>query len=520
MRITFLGHVGLFVETRHGSVLCDPWFNPAYFGAWFPYPRNDTLDPSAFARPDYLYVSHLHRDHFDPEWLAQHVDPSAQVLLPAFGVPHLERALRAVGFTRFVEAPPAQPIDLNGLEIAILACTQPADGPLGDSVIVIGDGETRIVNQNDARPGSRQELAALGPFDAQFVQFSGAIWYPVAYELPPDVKARLAADKRVNEMARARQYVEWAAASHVFPCAGPPAFLDDGLWDLNDVERDPTNIFPDQMTFLDELATNGVESGHLVVPGSVIELSGSRCSVTHPTPNAATEPFGATKRGYLERYRDHWWSWLEREHASWAEHPMSHKALVAALAEWLEPLLERAPITSAGIAGNVVFDFGGATRSRRPDGVVLDFVESKVRPWKGEPAVYRVSVARELVETLVARHETDWVNSLFLSCRFVAHRDGPFNEFVMTFFKALDVEKIDYVERRLADARPRDQWIDKDGWRIERFCPHRQADLAEYGTIDGAVLTCALHHWQFDLTTGRCLTSNDPSKHLRCRRIE
>src|SRR5262249_49150927 len=158
-----------------------------------------------------------------------------------------------------------------------------------------------------------------------------------------------------------------------------------------------------------------------------------------------------------------------------------------------------APITSAGIAGNVVLDFRGATgprgderqgeavaataATRRPDGVLIDFVESRVRAWNGEPAVYRVVVARELVETLVARHETDWVNSLFLSCRFVAHRDGPFNEFVMTFFKALDVEKIDYVERRLAEARPHDQWIEKDGWRIERFCPHRQADLAEYATI-------------------------------------
>ncbi len=73
MRITFLGHAGLFVETRHGSVLCDPWFTPAYFGSWFPFPRNDRLDPAEFGRPDFLYVSHLHRDHFDPEFLGRHV---------------------------------------------------------------------------------------------------------------------------------------------------------------------------------------------------------------------------------------------------------------------------------------------------------------------------------------------------------------------------------------------------------------------------------------------------------------
>src|SRR5215211_1286291 len=97
MRMTFLGHVGFFVETRGGSVLCDPWFTPAYFGSWFPFPRNDQLDVSSFTAPDYLYVSHLHGDHFDPRWLQTHVDKRATMLLPDFGVPLLERELRAIG---------------------------------------------------------------------------------------------------------------------------------------------------------------------------------------------------------------------------------------------------------------------------------------------------------------------------------------------------------------------------------------------------------------------------------------
>src|SRR3954470_22112175 len=105
MRITFCGHVGYFFETRAGSVLCDPWFTPAYFGAWFPFPRNDRLETSAFASADYLYISHLHRDHFDPEWLAAHVNRSARVLLPDSPVPFLERELRALGFEDVIVLP-------------------------------------------------------------------------------------------------------------------------------------------------------------------------------------------------------------------------------------------------------------------------------------------------------------------------------------------------------------------------------------------------------------------------------
>jgi UDP-MurNAc hydroxylase len=40
MRITFLGHAGLHIETRFGSILCDPWKNPAYFDSWFVFPDN------------------------------------------------------------------------------------------------------------------------------------------------------------------------------------------------------------------------------------------------------------------------------------------------------------------------------------------------------------------------------------------------------------------------------------------------------------------------------------------------
>jgi UDP-MurNAc hydroxylase len=89
----------------------------------------------------------------------------------------------------------------------------------------------------------------------------------------------------------------------------------------------------------------------------------------------------------------------------------------------------------------------------------------------------------------------------------------------MTFFKALSPARIAYVERCFSDRREQaDEFFERDGWRIERFCPHRQADLTRFGEIDDGVLTCSLHHWQFDLATGRCLTSDD--KHLRSTRVQ
>ncbi len=508
MRITFLGHAGCFVETRGGSVLCDPWFTPAYFGSWFPFPRNDDLEPAVVGSPDYLYISHLHRDHFDPEWLERNVHKKARVLLPEFGIDLLERELRKLGFHDFVRTRNGERMDLEGLGVTVLAFTSPADGPLGDSAIVLDDGSARILNQNDARPGDLDALHALGPFDVQLLQFSGAIWFPVAYDFPPAEKERLARTKRVDEMERAERYVKAVGATHVLPCAGPPCFLDPELFELNDLERDPANIFPDQPVFLDQLAAHGIDTAHLIVPGSVIDVTSDTFEITHPSEHPGA--LYAHKREYLEDYARDWADRRAAERSGWAR--PGHD-LVTELAAWFEPLLVQAPITSAGIAGNVVLDVGDPAAN-----VCIDFVDSTVRAWKGEPYVYKVDLDRALVETLIDEHIEDWVNSLFLSCRFTAHRDGQFNEFVLTFFKALSPERMAYVEQAHGAARRRtDEFFERDGWRIERWCPHRQADLSRFGEIDDGVLTCSLHHWRFDLATGECLTSDD--RRIRCEPV-
>ena len=82
-----------------GSILCDPWVNPAYFASWFPFPDNSQLDWETLGQTDYLYVSHLHRDHFDAEHLRRFVSKKATVLLPEYPTSELEDELRELGFT-------------------------------------------------------------------------------------------------------------------------------------------------------------------------------------------------------------------------------------------------------------------------------------------------------------------------------------------------------------------------------------------------------------------------------------
>ena len=109
MEITFLGQAGIYIETRYGSILCDPWFNPAYFASWFPFPSNEKVDRAKLGNPTYLYVSHLHHDHYDPQFLREYVSKDTTVLLPDYPIDLLERALRGLGFTKFIHTKMAKP---------------------------------------------------------------------------------------------------------------------------------------------------------------------------------------------------------------------------------------------------------------------------------------------------------------------------------------------------------------------------------------------------------------------------
>ena len=80
------------IDTSAGSILCDPWVNPAFFASWFPFPDNSQLDWDRLGHTDYLYVSHLHRDHFDAAHLRRFVSKSATVLLPDYPSSHCGRS--------------------------------------------------------------------------------------------------------------------------------------------------------------------------------------------------------------------------------------------------------------------------------------------------------------------------------------------------------------------------------------------------------------------------------------------
>ena len=531
MQVTSIGHAGFHIQTDAGSILCDPWTNPAYFASWIPFPDNSELDWKTLGNCDYLYVSHLHRDHFDERNLAENINKDATVLLPDYPVPDLKHELERLGFHTFVETQDSVKTTVTGdkgsLDIMIIALRAPADGPIGDSALVVDDGETVAFNMNDARPVDLDVLSEqFGPVDVHMLQYSGAIWYPMVYDIPERTKATFAAQKRQRGMDRARSYIEQVGATWVVPSAGPPMFLDDELFGLNDIGDDPTSIFPDQVKFLDEMKIHGTDDGvkHkgvLMVSGSSFDIHGTELTnLTHPYP--PEEVFGENKRGYLERMAEKFAPVIAAEKASWA--PAEGEPFLEPLRQLFEPIMGQSDLICDGIGYPVALVIGEGSDLKPGDEnaetVVLDFPNRIVRKPKDGEVKYRYGfrIAPQIVRTVLRDNEPDWVNTIFLSTRFSTWRIGGYNEFLYTFFKCLTDERIAYADGWFAEAHDDSATITKGDWEIQRRCPHLKADLTKFGVIEGEKLTCNLHGWQWDLPSGRCLTTK--GHELRSKKID
>ena len=170
---------------------------------------------------------------------------------------------------------------------------------------------------------------------------------------------------------------------------------------------------------------------------------------------------------------------VEAAKATWA-HPEID--ILAALTEWFTPLLAEADHIAAGIDGGIRFTAEDAERGDVD--FLLDFVAREVRAYDGEKVRYRFRTRRAYLEQLIHEHEIDWVNSLFLSCRFSAQRIGPYNEFVYVFFKCLSEERLNYAEGWFAEQNA-------DGGRRDDH-PRRVGDAAALPAPQGRPV--ALRH--------------------------
>lgn len=105
MRFTILSHAGMYVEHNGTSIMTDPWLvGSCYWRSWwnFPEPKRELVES---LKPDYVYISHLHWDHFHGVSLKKLIDRKTPILVPKVCTTRMVDDLKSLGFHNVVEVP-------------------------------------------------------------------------------------------------------------------------------------------------------------------------------------------------------------------------------------------------------------------------------------------------------------------------------------------------------------------------------------------------------------------------------
>jgi UDP-MurNAc hydroxylase len=475
-QIEYLGHAGFVVTFAGTTVLIDPWFYPAFLGSWFPFPDNRFLAaPLAGRKIDYLYVSHTHEDHFDERFL-RGLDRNVRVICPAYRSKALLRRFRALGFTRIKPLAHKQGVELApGFRATVLLDTSHKE----DSGLLLDMGGYRFLDLNDCNT-PLSELPT--DIDLLAAQFSGAMWYPNCYDYPPDVMAQKVARVRADLLATLVKKCEVTGAKAYLPCAGPPCFLDPALARFNDRDR---TIFPVWKDVAADFAAACPAPRVIEIqPGDTVRVANGEPDLEdYPDPRPTDD-----LADYAERRRTEW----EAFHTT-PERPVAHDEVVA----YFGTLQRRNQHLLHDFSKTVRFMADGHAWTVHLGQLAEDFVIESEEPL---PSDYGLEMSNRVLRAILDG-PVGWEEGL-LSLRIGLRRNPDVFDSRLMGLLRYGNEPAQTLQ--MSREMNRHEMIERDGVRMQRFCPHAGEDLA-FGTVCDGVIECPRHRWKWDAKTGECI---------------
>jgi UDP-MurNAc hydroxylase len=222
VKFTVLSHAGLAVD--HGGIrlVFDPWLiGSCYWRSWWNYPEPDPALVRSLA-PQFIYLTHLHWDHFHGPSLKTLFDPETTMVVPKLPTRRMVEDLRWLGFHNIVEIPHgrklrlAEDFELRSYQFGLAT----------DSTAVISGGGYTLLNCNDCKAFGlplRQIMRNHPKIDFIFRSHSSASPIPLCIEdherlLPQDDGSYDSAD----QFARCAIY---SGARYAVPFASNHCFL-------------------------------------------------------------------------------------------------------------------------------------------------------------------------------------------------------------------------------------------------------------------------------------------------------
>jgi len=94
-KISHLANSFISIEGDNSILTCDPWIGKTNDNAWYSYPLSNFNDlEKKIYKSKYIYISHLHCDHFDFKTLKRFQDKNLSFIIKKFKNGVLKRRLQ------------------------------------------------------------------------------------------------------------------------------------------------------------------------------------------------------------------------------------------------------------------------------------------------------------------------------------------------------------------------------------------------------------------------------------------
>jgi UDP-MurNAc hydroxylase len=514
MEIMYLGHAGFCVETADAILVMDPWLSShgAFDAAWFQFPQNHHLAPllrqrlAASRKPRFIYISHEHHDHFDPDFLAG-LPKDVTYLIADFQRPAVKDALVSLGASRVIACAHGQAVAIPGGCVKLYLDDS---GLNRDSGILFRSADTAFLNLNDCKLYDElpEIVRSEGPISVFTCQFSGATWHPTCYDYSRDEYERISRHKMMSKFEMVARAIDITKPQVYLPSAGPACFLDPALLHLN-FER--VNIFPRVPKLFQYFEKRLADSPTRLMdisPGDILHTPDNRM-----VRNGGTALDENDFESYIKSYTAQYTAFFSAQQSRGLQHDA--ESVLAQLKIELERKLSEFTLHTRV---QVPLYFG-----------LLDHARALVRVGFAERAVEIVPAVRELdyysivapawqVSRILDRSIT-W-EQFALTFRMRLNRKPDIYQTLIQGFLLMEPEDLNWFCAKLLEIEEKQKRsvIEAGGTRysIDRYCPHQGADLSQGWLDQGRLWTCPRHRWQFALDKdGRCLTS-DASIHAIC----
>ncbi len=483
--LCFLGHAGFALATKSCCLLMDPWLSGkgAFLKTWFPYPDNTGLADQVInyvgRRQLYVYISHVHEDHFDPDFLRRLEPLNPVYLLPGFTDDSLRRGMEALPCKKYFLRD-SEHFKLDG-DFSVQLFLEES-GINTDSAILASCNGRTFLNLNDCKLHDRLPTIKMPAIDVFTCQFSGATWHPLCYEYDKATYQAISIKRKNAKFFQVEKAIRALNPAVFLPAAGPPVFLHPRLYERN---FETINIFPKAEEFASYLGRRKLKSAvHILRPGQGLELGAA----------AVQEILRGNNAPDLESYRK------SKESLFTAGTELDPDILLGKLFQEVQLKLQRFK-TNLTTQFTILFGVAGAAQQIQ---INLNTREAVLTgQYTGQGPLYTITAAPEAVAALVS-HSIEWEN-FCLSFLFKIRRyPDEYCPLVNIFFfcsPANVAAALSWLEAfRSNDARI-EITTPMGRYTCRRFCPHQGADLT-YGHEQDGFWICPRHRWRFELARG------------------